>query len=126
MKTTLKIRLYSLLLAATVLVISCKEEKKAEEADKTIPVKIISSSALNQSQPVETSGLLSSENEARLSFKVGGIVRELLVKEGEQVRKGQVLATLNTTKISAQTTQAEENYLKAQRDAKRTESLYRD
>ncbi|WP_439585304.1 efflux RND transporter periplasmic adaptor subunit [Dyadobacter bucti] len=126
MKTTLKISLYTLSLIATMLVISCKQEKKVEETDKTIPVKVISSSALSQSQAVETSGLLASENEARLSFKIGGIVREILVKEGDQVRKGQLLATLNTTEISAQLSQAEENFLKAQRDAKRTENLYRD
>ncbi|NIJ54165.1 efflux RND transporter periplasmic adaptor subunit [Dyadobacter arcticus] len=124
MKTTIQIGISILLLAVTL---GCKEEKKkAEVTDNTIPVKIISSSSLNQAQAVETSGLLGSENEARLSFKVGGIIKDILVKEGDKVRRGQVLATLNTTEVNAQMGQAEENFLKAKRDAQRIQNLYRD
>ncbi|MCF0063085.1 efflux RND transporter periplasmic adaptor subunit [Dyadobacter chenwenxiniae] len=124
MKNTLKTSIILLMLAATMT--ACKEERKAEQTDSTIPVKIISSAALTQSQPVETSGLLGSENEANLSFKVGGIIREVLVKEGDRVRKGQLLATLNATEFAAQMAQAEENFLKTKRDAQRTQNLYRD
>ncbi|GLU56085.1 efflux RND transporter periplasmic adaptor subunit [Dyadobacter frigoris] len=126
MKTIFKINPVILLFAAALLVTACKEKTKTEKTDSTIPVKIINSASLNQVQAVETSGLLSSENEARLSFKVGGIIRQILVKEGDHVRKGQLLATLNTTEISAQMSLAEENYLKAKRDAQRTQNLYRD
>lgn len=105
---------------------ACKSEKKVEETDPTIAVKIISSAALTQSQPVQTSGLLGSENEAHLSFKIGGIIKEILVKEGDKVRRGQLLATLNSTEIAAQMAQAEENFQKAKRDAQRTRNLFRD
>ncbi|WAC14189.1 efflux RND transporter periplasmic adaptor subunit [Dyadobacter pollutisoli] len=126
MKTTIKISIIALFASAVFAMTACKEEKKAEETDTTIPVKIISSSALSQAQAVETSGLLASENEAHLSFKIGGIINSVLVKEGDRVRKGQLLATLNTTEIAAQMAQAEENFLKAKRDAQRTQNLYRD
>jgi RND family efflux transporter MFP subunit len=126
MKTTIKISMIALFASTIFTMTACKEEKKAEETDTTIPVKIISSSALSQAQAVETSGLLASENEAHLSFKIGGIINSVLVKEGDRVRKGQVLATLNTTEIAAQMAQAEENFLKAKRDAQRTQNLYRD
>ncbi|KAA0993284.1 efflux RND transporter periplasmic adaptor subunit [Dyadobacter aurulentus] len=125
MKTTIQINLI-LLLGAGLLLAGCKEEKKPVETDTTIPVKVISSASLNQAQAVETSGLLGSENEARLSFKVGGIIDNVLVKEGDRVRKGQVLATLNTTEMNAQAAQAEENFLKAKRDAQRVGNLFRD
>nr|WP_295932090.1 efflux RND transporter periplasmic adaptor subunit [uncultured Dyadobacter sp.] len=125
MKTTLHPGIWAVVVAA-MLAASCKEEKKQERTDDTIPVRIISSAALTQAQAVETSGLLASENEARLSFKVGGIIRDVLVKEGDRVRKGQLLATLNTTEIAAQMSQAEENFLKARRDAQRVQNLYRD
>lgn len=126
MKATTHPIIYAYVLSAALMTSACKEEKKPERTDDTIPVKIISSAALTQSQAVETSGLLASENEARLSFKVGGIIREVLVKEGDHVRRGQVLATLNTTEIGAQMGQAEENFLKAKRDAQRVQNLYRD
>jgi RND family efflux transporter MFP subunit len=126
MKTTIQLSYSIFFLAGTLLLGSCKEEKKVQETDNTIPVKIISSAALSQSQAVETSGLLASDNEANLSFKVAGIINAILVKEGDHVRKGQVLATLNTTEITAQVNQAEENFLKAKRDAQRIQNLYRD
>ncbi|SKB84912.1 efflux RND transporter periplasmic adaptor subunit [Dyadobacter psychrophilus] len=124
MKKTIKTSIILALLLAALG--ACKEEKKVEETDSTIPVKIISSAALTQSQPVQTSGLLGSENEAHLSFKIGGIIQAVLVKEGDRVRRGQLLATLNATEIAAQMAQAEENFLKAKRDAQRTQNLFRD
>ena len=124
MKKTIKTSIILILLLAALG--ACKEEKKVEETDSTIPVKIISSAALTQSQPVQTSGLLGSENEAHLSFKIGGIIQDVMVKEGDRVRKGQLLATLNATEIAAQMAQAEENFMKAKRDAQRTQNLFRD
>ena len=126
MKTTLKTSMIIVFATAFLFLNACKKEKKEAPADSTIPVKIISSSALSQSQPVETSGLLTSENEANLSFKTGGIIQDILVKEGDKVSKGQLLATLNITEIAAQLSQAEENFLKAKRDAQRTQNLFKD
>lgn len=126
MKATSHPIIFAYVLAAALLTSACEEEKKPEQTDDTIPVKVISSAALTQAQAVETSGLLGSENEARLSFKIGGIIKDIFVKEGDKVRKGQLLATLNTTEIAAQMGQAEENFLKAQRDARRVQNLYRD
>jgi multidrug efflux system membrane fusion protein len=53
-------------------------------------------------RPIEAAGQLSSESEAQLSFKTGGLVRRVLVKEGDFVQKGQLLATLDLTEINAQ------------------------
>ncbi|WP_031527856.1 efflux RND transporter periplasmic adaptor subunit [Dyadobacter crusticola] len=126
MKTTTQVTLPTLLFASLLLLAGCREEKKQEQTDNTIPVKIVSPASLSQAQAVETSGLLASDSEARLSFKVSGIISSISVKEGDRVRKGQVLATLNTTEIQAQVNQAEENFLKAKRDAQRVQNLYRD
>ncbi|NOU70309.1 biotin/lipoyl-binding protein [Paenibacillus sp. LMG 31458] len=45
-------------------------------------------------------------NEVSASFKVGGRVTEILVKEGDVVKKGQVLARLQSTEIEAKVEQA--------------------
>ncbi|MDQ0901863.1 HlyD family secretion protein [Paenibacillus sp. V4I7] len=45
-------------------------------------------------------------NEVSASFKVGGRVTEILVKEGDDVKKGQVLARLQSTEIEAKVEQA--------------------
>jgi len=55
---------------------------------------------------VFASGKLSLEEEAKLSFKTGGIIRRIYVSEGQAVRQGQVLAELALEEIGAQTQQA--------------------
>ncbi|WP_448635728.1 biotin/lipoyl-binding protein [Pedobacter panaciterrae] len=75
---------------------------------------------------VETSGLLSSEQQSNLSFKTSGIINRILVKEGDHVSNGQVLASLNMTEVNAQLNQAEEGFNKAKRDAQRTANLFKD
>jgi len=70
------------------------------------------------------SGVVSSETEARLSFKTGGIIESMTVRDGDQVRKGQLLATLNPTEINAQVEQAKEGLEKTQRDLERTKDLF--
>lgn len=77
-------------------------------------------------RPVEAAGQLSSESEAQLSFKTGGLVRRVLVKEGDLVRKGQLLATLDLTEINAQVGQAEQGQTKARRDLDRFTRLLAD
>ena len=77
-------------------------------------------------QPVAVAGQLSSETEARLSFKTGGSVRRVLVKEGDYVQKGQLLAALDLTEISAQVAQADQSQDKAKRDLDRFGRLLAD
>src|SRR6185503_16149411 len=123
-----KIQLFSL--AATILVLfSCKEKEKANnplgEAD-VIPVKISSVSALGLPKKISATGLVSTENEAKYSFKIGGIINRVFVEEGQFFRKGQLLATLNSTEIAAGVTQSSLNVEKAQRDYERAVNLYKD
>lgn len=76
--------------------------------------------------PIHTNGLLLNKDEIRLSFKVGGVIRELAVREGDRVRKGQKLAEIEQAEISAQVEQARQAHEKAKRDVERGERLYAD
>ena len=49
-----------------------------------------------------------------------------MVREGDQVRKGQLLATLKSTEISAQVQQVQLSLDKATRDYERASNLYKD
>ena len=123
-----KIQLLSL--AAAILVLfSCKEENKTHnplgEAD-VIPVKISSVSALGLPKKINATGLVSTENEAKYSFKIGGVIDHIFVGEGQFFRKGQLLATLNSTEISAGLMQSNLSVEKAQREYQRAVNLYKD
>lgn len=123
-----KIQLLSLIAAISVLY-ACKDEDKSkksfEEAD-VIPVKISAVAALGLPKTINATGLVSTENEAKYSFKIGGVISRVLVEEGQFFRKGQLLATLNSTEISAGLAQSSLNVDKAQRDYDRAVNLYKD
>jgi len=123
-------KIQSLSLAAIILVLfSCKDKEKTKnslgEAD-VVPVKIAAVSALGLPQKISATGLVSTENEAKYSFKIGGVISRVFVEEGQFFRKGQLLATLNSTEIAAGLTQAGLNAGKAQRDYERAVNLYKD
>lgn len=125
-----KIELFSIMTIAVLFFLSsCKHENKAKHTfsePDVIPVKVSAVAALELPQYISTTGLVSTENEARYSFKIGGVVNRILVDEGQSFKKGQLLATLNSTEISAGLSQSSLGVEKAQRDYARAVNLYKD
>jgi len=118
------------LVTATLLLLSCGDKQKKDDkekyAEETIPVKTTPVGRLESSSSIATTGLLGTENEARYSFKIGGVIESIHVNEGQFFKKGQLLATLKITEIDAQVAQANLGYEKAKRDYTRANNLYRD
>jgi membrane fusion protein, multidrug efflux system len=77
-------------------------------------------------QPVTASGVLGAKEEVPLGFKIGGVVRSILVNAGDQVRAGQLLASLELPEIEGGVAKAEAALGQAERDLTRAEALYRD
>lgn len=123
MKTILKI---AALLIPIVVLNACGEEKTIVETDDAVKVKTAIVSEKQIVEPVHSVGKVYSKAEAKLAFKTGGIIKTILVDEGQVVRKGQVLAVLNLSEIEATKNQAQLAYDKAKRDYKRAENLYKD
>jgi len=98
----------------------------AAPADERIPVRTAAVLTKTFALPVHASGMLTSSAEQRLAFKIGGVIRNIQVAEGDVVRPGQLLAALDKTEIDAQVNQAEQALQKAERDLARVEGLYRD
>jgi RND family efflux transporter MFP subunit len=127
----------------SLLIVACGEPT-APEADQTKanarPVETTTAIPITYEHEVFASGRLSSSEEARLSFKTGGIIKKIYVREGQQVRNGQLLAELELDEIRAQSQQAEisreqaaitiENaklaLRLAERDYKNAQGLYKD
>lgn len=113
---------------AIIILHSCsssKSETDTVESD-VIPVKIISLEPGTADIKVQTSGVFTTDDETFLSFKTGGIIRSILVQEGDFVKQGQVLATLEMTEINAGLQQATLAHEKALRDYSRVKNLYTD
>src|SRR3989339_2236405 len=103
----------------------CKKEETAATED-IIPVKVVELKKENVRRVITSSGQFSTDDETFLSFKTGGIIKTIFVKEGDAVKRGQLLAALELTEISAGVSQANAGYEKALRDYKRVDNLYKD
>jgi RND family efflux transporter MFP subunit len=123
------LQLFSIIIAALTLMASCKEKHKEGnpigEPD-IIPVKIARVSTLGVPDQITATGLVSTEDEAKYAFKIGGVISAILVQEGQFFKQGQLLATLNSTEISAGLAQSSLGVEKAQRDYSRALNLYKD
>ncbi|SEN44527.1 RND family efflux transporter, MFP subunit [bacterium A37T11] len=112
-----------------LLVVACggKDQKTSIIKEKRIPVKLLQlEPASATGGVVQVSGLFSTDDEATLSFKNGGVIERVLVKEGDAVKKGQLLATVHTAEINAAVQQAQLGLDKANRDYARASQLFRD
>ncbi|WP_291138932.1 efflux RND transporter periplasmic adaptor subunit [Flavobacterium sp. UBA7663] len=114
------------ILISMISVMSCnKAEDKIENAE-VIPVKVFTLKNSSSNESIISTGLITTENETKLAFKVGGVIDRIYVKEGQSFNKGQLLATLKLTEIEAQVTQSKLGYEKSKRDYNRVYSLHKD
>jgi membrane fusion protein, multidrug efflux system len=98
------------------------------KSDSAVPVRVRVTPLItgSVSLPVHTNGTLVAQEELKLSFKTGGIVSRIFVREGDKVRKGDLLASLNLLEINANAEQARIGYDKALRDYNRAENLLKE
>ncbi len=78
-----------------------------------------------RSQPIRNSGRISHKNEMRLSFKTGGLIERINVEEGDAVKAGQILATLDLEEINAQQQRAASNHKNATAELERFTKLHK-
>jgi len=84
---------------------SCKPETNQFVESPPIPIAVLTISDTTLAHPVQSSGVLRSRNQLRMSFKTGGVIEKIYVEEGQRVKKGQKLAKLNLTEVEARTAQ---------------------
>jgi multidrug efflux system membrane fusion protein len=118
-------KLFSLL-ALVLISAACSGRYQKPVPREQIRVRVTKVIEDSISLPVHTSGILVSSAEMKLSFKTGGIVEKIFVREGDRVKKGDILASLNLSEITASAEQARNVYDKTLRDLKRVENLFRD
>lgn len=110
-----------------ILFAGCKPSDNTRTApENTVYVKTISVRSINYTIPVRVTGLLGTRKEMKLSFKTGGIVKKVAVRDGDRVNKGQLLLSLDLVEIDAQVKQAVIALQKAERDLERVRNLYVD
>jgi len=113
------------LLAVSLLLGSCTDDKK-QEKQETAPVKVTVYliGKATQTQKLNYSGTIEPDNTARIGFAVGGVINNVLVQEGQRVRQGQLLATIDATEYINSLAIAESGLEQAEDLYKRLNELY--
>lgn len=96
------------------------------EVSTAIPVRLAPVTEESAAQPVTAIGLVALRDEIALSFKIGGVVAQVAPREGQTVRAGDLLATLDLREIDAQVAKARSASAKAERDLARATRLFTD
>ena len=115
----------------TLSVVACKQNYEeiltsSLVQKKYVPVRIQEITQTSERIPIYGMGRLSTDTETKLSFKIGGYISDLKFKEGDYVKKGRVMATVQTTEIDAQVLKAQRAVDKAERDLARIKKMYAD
>jgi len=118
------------ILMASAALESCTDSKGNSniipKTSEPIPVRVMQLQKSSGTQVIRASGHITTDDETILGFKTSGVVNAVLVKEGDFVKKGQLLATLDLREIDTHVSQARHGYEKAQRDNARVQNLYKD
>jgi RND family efflux transporter MFP subunit len=113
------------LLAAALALSACGSgdgaEKKATEAPVVTVAAVTRDGAAGT---VRASGMIGYQRETTLSFKVPGIIARIGVDEGDNVRAGQSLASLNLTEYSANVSESEASLRTAEAQLERAKTLF--
>lgn len=112
---------------------SSNDQKSAEKKDSEMAVKVtVGSSSAGQENSIQVSGQVESVQSANISTRVMGYITKLNVKVGDQVSKGQLLATISNQDIlakkgqtNAMIAEAEAAFKNAQKDHERFTALYK-
>jgi RND family efflux transporter MFP subunit len=124
MKTRAPIQLALPVLLAAAAGGGCARTAAAPAApEEVVAVRTVAVDRSPASRTVRAAGTVAARDAWTLAFAGGGVVGEVLVREGQPVRRGQLLASLDTTPLAAQARQAHEALAKASRDRDRIRSL---
>ena len=120
-----KIKTYIWIIAATATLAACSStetETSNENNTPAVPVKVMTVNHASQANSIQASGSLQAVKSANLSTRMMGNVKQVLVKGGQAVKKGDLLLSISSADLSAKRAQVEANIITAEtafKDAKK-------
>jgi len=117
------------MLSLSLLIVGC-EDHVSKETEKTVaetifPVEIITVAASNQNDIISSAGTLRFRLETELGFTTSGKIENVLYNEGDRVKKGALLANLDSTVLSADINVARAELERSKSEFDRIESLFK-
>ncbi len=114
----------TVLLTVAILVTGCKKKEEVEQREIVRPVKIMTvqagSTALSHGFP----GKVRAAKRSELSFKVSGPLVALPIEEGQNVKKGDIIAQIQKRDFQTALDEAKARNLNAEKQYRRYKELY--
>lgn len=105
-----------------ILLGGCKQERTSKETIKT--VKTYTVIPYGENKTASFPGKVKASSEVNLAFRISGPITRVMVKEGEHVRKGQILAEMDSRDYEIQYSATEAEYKQVKAEAERIIGLY--
>ena len=117
-KLAIPLRLTTLLLAAVVILPGCSHKEEAPPPEVVRPAKIMTVTPTPDTTTLQYPGKVRALDRVELSFEVSGRVVDLPIREGQHIRKGDVIARLDPSDFQSRldAAQARVNQAKAELD----------
>lgn len=118
--------IYSILTFAGLLcwMTSCSKHKAQQE--QVISVKTDTVTSNGEKSSLQYPGRVHAAQDVDLAFRVSGKIQKILVKEGQTVQVGQLLAMLDPSDYEVQLAGTEAKYKQIKAEAGRVMALYKD
>ncbi|WP_455787404.1 efflux RND transporter periplasmic adaptor subunit [Parabacteroides goldsteinii] len=107
-----------------ILLMSCSGQKDKSTEERVIPVKVVEITGSSFVDGQNYVGTVEEMSASSLSFQVMGNVQEILVREGQKVHKGQLLALLNRATLQDTYDASRASLVQAQDAYDRMKTLY--
>ncbi len=121
-----KVCLFPVLILAAVLTLTSCGEKGKEEVDHVPYVKVEAVDGAISARILEYPGRTKPADEVNVSFRVSGPIISMRVKEGDYVKKGQVIAEMDLRDYNLQYKAVEAEYQSVKAEAERIIAMYQE
>jgi len=117
--------LFTVLVISTLVLVGCNGKKAAEAVtDDAVIVKTQSISTMSSDKKVLVSGNIEGNKTVRLGFMVAGRINFIAANEGQKVREGQILASLDPESYKIAKDMADANLEQTQDEYNRLSKMY--
>lgn len=109
------------------IVLKAVNDGRSLEAQRLppLPVRVVSPERGDLARTLRLNATIESESMVTVLPLVSGILQELFVEQGQQVRKDEIIARIDSARYELQLKQAEAAYLSSKSSFERVEQLYR-
>ena len=123
-KIKIMIKRFFLLLMPLLVAAGC--DHRAEKAQSTKSVLVAEAQSVDGNQIISFPGRAKAVEEINLSFRISGPIAKILVREGDYVKSGDVLAVMDDRDYKTQLSAVQAEYDRIEADAKRVIAMYQE